>query len=84
MSPPSNAIPRPLLRDAMADPPDSARLKTSNRKTALVLASIAFLFFAGIFATRFLGGPVIGVAILGLAALLFLIVAIGRNLRDNR
>ena len=35
-------------------------------------------------ATRFMGGPATGIGILGCAVLLFLVVAIGRNLRDKQ
>jgi hypothetical protein len=59
----------------------AARLKSANRTTALVLASIAVVFFVGIIATKFMGGPVTGIGIVGAAVLLFLVVAIGRNLR---
>jgi hypothetical protein len=59
----------------------AARLKSANRTTALVLASIAVVFFVGIIATKFMGGPVTGIGIVGSAVLLFLVVAIGRNLR---
>jgi hypothetical protein len=62
----------------------AARLRSSNRTTALVLASIAVIFFAGIIATRFMGGPVIGIGVVGTAVLLYLVVAIGRNLRRGR
>jgi hypothetical protein len=61
-----------------ADP--AARLRASNRTTALVLASIAVVFFVGIIATKFMGGPM-GISVVGAAVLLFLVVAIGRNLR---
>jgi hypothetical protein len=67
------------IQGAKADP--AARLKASNRTTALVLASIAILFFVGIIATKFMGGPVTGIGIVGTAVLLFLVIAIGRNLR---
>ena len=63
---------------------EAARLRASNRKTALVLAAIALIFFVGIIATKFMGGQKMGIGILGSAVLLFLIVAIGRNLRDKR
>ena len=62
----------------------AARLKASNRTTALVLASIAVVFFVGIIATKFMGGPVTGIGIVGAAVVLFLVVAIGRNLRGER
>ena len=62
---------------------EATRLRTSNRRTALVLAAIAVIFFVGVIATKFMGGPILGIGILGSAVLLFLVVAIGRNLRDN-
>jgi hypothetical protein len=73
--------------NAQADPREAdaaRRLKASNRTTALVLASIAVVFFAGIIATKFMGGPVTGIGIVGTAVVLFLVVAIGRNLRRER
>jgi hypothetical protein len=63
---------------------DAAGLRMANRKTALVLTAIAVIFFVGIIATKFVGGPRMGIGILGSAVLLFLVVAIGRNLRDKR
>jgi small neutral amino acid transporter SnatA (MarC family) len=62
-------------------PDDGARLRAANRRTALVLASIAAVFFVGIIASRFLGSPATSISVMGGAVLLFLIVAIGRNLR---
>jgi len=47
----------------------------------LVFASIAFAFFVGIIATKWMGGPAIGIGVMGGAVLVFLIFAIGRNLR---
>lgn len=61
--------------------PDEARRKSANLRTALVFASIAVVFFFGIIAARILGGPVIGVGVMGAIVLLFLVLAIGRNLR---
>jgi hypothetical protein len=61
-----------------------ARLRASNRRTALTLASIAVVFFFGIIATKFMGGPATGIGVVGAAVLLYLVVAIGRNLRDRR
>ena len=62
----------------------AARLKAVNRRMALVLASIALVFFLGISVPRFMGGPATGISVVGAAVLLFLVVAIGRNLRDKR
>ena len=44
-------------------------------------ASIALTFFVGVIASKWLGSPQTSIAVLGAAVLLFLIVAIGRNLR---
>ena len=59
------------------------RVRASNRRVAWTLASIAAVFFAGIIATRWVGGGTIGIGVMGTAVLLFLVVAIGRNLRST-
>jgi hypothetical protein len=53
----------------------------ANRRTGLILGSIALVFFLGAFAARMFGTPDVSIAILGGAVLLFLVVAIGRHLR---
>jgi hypothetical protein len=63
---------------------DAARLRAQNRRTAFVLLSIAIVFFLGIIATKFMGGPATGIGVMGSAVLLYLVVAIGRNLRSKR
>jgi hypothetical protein len=68
----------------MPEPDAAARLRAANRRTALVLLTIALVFFAGIIATKFMGGPATGIGVVGAAVLLYLVVAIGRNLRDRR
>jgi uncharacterized membrane protein len=60
------------------------RLRASNRRVAWTLASIAAVFFAGIIATRWVGGGAIGTGVMGVVVLLFLVVAIGRNLRRTK
>jgi hypothetical protein len=62
----------------------AASLRKANRTTALVLLSIAAVFFVGIIATKFMGGPATGIGVMGTVVLLFLVVAIGRNLRSKR
>ena len=57
------------------------RLKAANRRTGLLLAGIAALFFAGIILTRLFDDPVVSTAVMGGAAILFLLIAIGRHLR---
>lgn len=58
-----------------------ARLRSANVRTALVLAAIALLFFLGIVLAKLTGDAATGMTVLGAAVLLFLVVAIGRNLR---
>lgn len=73
----------------MATPPptpqaparDAGALKRANLRTALVLLSVAIVFFVGIIAARFIGGFTEGVSLMGILVLLYLVVAIGRNLR---
>jgi hypothetical protein len=60
------------------------RLRASNRRTAWILSAIAAVFFAGIIATRWMGGEAVGIGVMGTVVLLFLVVAIGRNLRSKR
>ena len=63
-----------------ADAP-ARKLRASNLRTAVILLSIALTFFVGVIASKWLGTPQTSIAVLGSAVLLFLIVAIGRNLR---
>jgi hypothetical protein len=62
----------------MAEDP---RLKAANRRTGLLLAAIALLFFVGIIASRFIESPLVSTGVVGGAVLLYLVVAIGRHLR---
>ncbi|MCC7328095.1 MAG: hypothetical protein IT521_14965 [Burkholderiales bacterium] len=58
-----------------------ARLRRKNLRTALVLASIAVVFFFGVLVARFIGDGSTGVTLLSAAVMLFLVIAIARNLR---
>jgi hypothetical protein len=60
---------------------DGARLRRANLRTALAVTLIAVLFFVGVIAAQFVGDAAIGMSVVGGAALLFLVFAIGRNLR---
>ena len=42
------------------------------------------MFFVGIIGSKFMGGQATGISVVGAAVLLYLVVAIGRNLRDKR
>ena len=67
--------------DRPTKPDDARRMKSANLRTALVFASIALVFFVGIIATKWMGGPTIGIGVMGAAVLVFLVFAIGRNVR---
>jgi hypothetical protein len=56
-------------------------LRAANKRTALVLASIAAVFFVGVIASKLLGSPAMSIGVIGGAVLLFLVIAIGRHLR---
>ncbi len=62
-------------------PDEARRTRSANLRTALVFASIALVFFVGIIANKWMGGPTIGIGVMGVAVLVFLIFAIGRNMR---
>jgi Na+/proline symporter len=60
---------------------DGARLRHANVRTALAVALIAVLFFVGVIAAQFVGNSAVGMSVVAAAVLVFLAVAIGRNLR---
>ncbi|MGE5171865.1 MAG: hypothetical protein ACM3JC_16005 [Rudaea sp.] len=64
------------------EPPrdDAARQRAAVRRTGLLLLAIALLFFFGVIASRFIDSPVVSIAVVGGAVLLYLVVAIGRHL----
>jgi hypothetical protein len=57
-------------------------VRAANRRTGIILASIALVFFVGAFAARMFGTPGVSIAVLGGAVILFLVLAIGRHLRQ--
>jgi len=63
---------------------EDARLRRANRRTAMILFSISLVFFAGIIASKFLGGTTAGITVVGCGILLYLVMAIGRNLRSGK
>ena len=75
---------------SLMDPESTAATQTareqrvSNRRTAWILLSVAIVFFLGIICTRLIGGGVVGIGVMGTVAFLFLVIAIGRNLRSAR
>ena len=62
-------------------PTADAPLRAANRRTALAVTLIAVLFFVGVIAAQFVGDSAVGMSVVAAAVLLFLALAIGRNLR---
>ena len=62
----------------------SFRIDRLSAGTALVLLSIAATFFVGVIAAKFIGGYEFGMSVVGFAVFMFLVFAIGRNLRRGR
>jgi hypothetical protein len=60
------------------------KTRRANQRTALILVSIAAVFFGGIIASQLgglAGGGAIGIGVLGLGIVGFLLVTIGRKVR---
>lgn len=55
--------------------------RAANRRTALILLSIAVTLFGGVIVAQYAGGSSVGSGVLGLAIIAFLLVAILRNVR---
>ena len=65
----------------MAASNDKPGMRSANVKTALVLLSIALVFFFGIIFAKYVGDASTGMTVIGFAILLLLVVAIGRGIR---
>ena len=61
----------------------AARQRRSNVRLALILLSIAVMFFVGAIVARYMGGLETGMSILGFSAFMLMIFAIARNVRDR-
>ena len=59
-------------------------LQARNLRTGLTMASIAAVFFIGVFVARTIGTDEGGLTVLGMLVVGFLVVAIGRNLRSRQ
>jgi len=71
------------MTDADPDPGRGARLRRANLRLALVLASIAAVFFAGAIVARYMGGMETGMSVVGLVALVLLVFAVAHHVRDR-
>jgi len=59
-------------------------VRSANVRTALILLSIALVFFFGIIFAKFVGDASTGMTVIGFAILLFLVVTIGRSVRRKK
>ena len=59
----------------------ASQRSAANKRTALILGSIALVFFFGVMVAQYFGTPKASFAVLGTAVLLYLAIAIGRHLR---
>ena len=57
--------------------------RAANRRTALILVSIAAVFFGGIIASQYTGGNAVGIGVVGLAIIGFLLVTVARRARGR-
>lgn len=64
-----------------ADRAAAERRDAGVRRTGLILASIALVFFFGVIVAQWLHTPAASFAVLGTAIMLYLAIAIGRHLR---
>ena len=65
-------------------PVPAERLRAANRRTGALLSAIAFVFFVGVIVSHYLGGVTSGLAVLGVAIVLYLAVAIGRSIGNRK
>ena len=68
----------------MAASSDKPNVRGANLRTALILLSIALVFFFGIIFAKFIGDASTGMTVIGFAILLFLVVTIGRSVRRKK
>ena len=68
----------------VAASPDKSNVRNANVRTALILLSIALVFFFGIIFAKFVGDASTGMTVIGFAILLFLVVTIGRSVRRKK
>ena len=70
-----------MAAELRPEPAVDAPLRAANRRPALAVTLIAVLFFVGVIAAQFVGDTAVGMSVVAAAVLLYLALAIGRNLR---
>jgi hypothetical protein len=64
--------------------PSSQDKRAANLRTGFLLLAIAVVFFVGIIVSHYLGGAKAGLVVIGTAVVLYLVVAIGRNVSSRK
>jgi len=73
------------MGSTMSQPSEaSTGRRAANLRTALLLVSIALVFFGGIILAQLTRGTTIGISVLGFGIIGFLLIAIGGNARKQR
>ena len=70
-----------MTMDAPTPRRDDPAVRANIRRTGVILASIAVVFFLGVFATRFIGDTSLAMTVIGGSVFAFLLFGIGRHLR---
>jgi hypothetical protein len=58
--------------------------RTANLRTGFLLLAIAVVFFVGIIVSHYFGGAKAGLVVISTAVVLYLVVAIGRNVKSRK
>jgi hypothetical protein len=67
--------PRPLTPE---------RVRAANLRTGALLTAIAVVFFVGMIVSHYIGGLEAGLAVVGIAVVLYLVVAIVRSVGSKQ
>ena len=67
--------------DAPASRRDDPAVRANIRRTGVILASIAVVFFLGVFASRLIGDTSLAMTVIGGSVFAFLLFGIGRHLK---
>jgi hypothetical protein len=60
------------------------RTRAANLRTGALLTAIAAVFFVGMIVSHYIGGLEAGLAVVGIAVVLYLVVAIVRSVGSKR
>jgi len=70
-----------VTMDAPTPRRDDPAVRANIRRTGVILASIAVVFFLGVFASRLIGDTSLAMTVIGASVFTFLLFGIGRHLK---